>query len=293
MKTDSNKVNKYCLLVVLQTIVYGFGDPISKIVYTNIPVYSAMSIRYVIALAVLFIFFGKRIVQGLKAVSPKVWIIPSLCISGSYILGNLGLQLASATSVSFLRSLPIVFTPVLGLIFFRRRYNWRIIPVQAAIVVGLYLLCGKGGLTGFGLGEVFALLAALLMAGGLISSGEAMKKMDAVVLSAAQTIVIGIICAICAPLLGGGWHLKEFTPKFFAITAYLAIVCTVIGYMLQNKALGKISARTVALLQCLNPVMTSFFSFIILKETLSPAGFVGAAIILVCVALATFMEKKE
>ena len=32
-------------LIVLQSVVYGFGDPISKIAFDAVPVYSMMSVR--------------------------------------------------------------------------------------------------------------------------------------------------------------------------------------------------------------------------------------------------------
>ena len=65
------------------------------------------------------------------------------------------------------------------------------------------------------------------------------------------------------------------------------------GYLLQNAALGFISSRTVALLQCAGPVMTALFSRIILGETLSLTGMLGAAILLACVVAETLMKEKE
>ena len=43
------------MLIVLQSLVYGFGDPISKIAFEIVPVYSMMTVRYTIA----FLFCGQ------------------------------------------------------------------------------------------------------------------------------------------------------------------------------------------------------------------------------------------
>ena len=49
-------------------------------------------------------------------------------------------------------------------------------------------------------------------------------------------------------------------------------------------ALRRISAKSVALVQCVCPVMTAVFSYIILAERLSIVGIFGAALILLCVS---------
>lgn len=66
------------LFIVLQSLIYGFGDPISKFAFAVIPVYSALVIRYGIAVAVLILLFGKRIVRELRSSRFKPLIVPSI-----------------------------------------------------------------------------------------------------------------------------------------------------------------------------------------------------------------------
>ena len=132
--------------IFLQSGLYGFGDPISKAAYEVLPVYSLLTARYVIALVFLLLLFGKRIVKGLKACSPRDWLLPSLCMGGAYVSNNIALGLTAATSVAFLRSLSTVMTPLLALVFYRRRMGRKHLPFLLLVVVGLYLLCGLGGL---------------------------------------------------------------------------------------------------------------------------------------------------
>lgn len=290
-KTDIKPFKWFlCLLVLLQGLLYGFGDPISKAAYDTVPVYSLLSIRYTMALLVLLLFGWRRIVDGLKRCSPLDWLLPSLCMGGAYLVGNIALGLTAATSVAFLRSLSTVMTPLLALAVYRRKFGWRHVPIQLLVVVGLYLLCG--GLSGFGAGEMFSLLTALLLAGSLVFGEKALDRVDPLTLSAVQTAVSALMATVCAPLFDGGWHLEVITPKIWLIIAYLAVCCTIRGYLLQNAALTAIPARTVALLQCFCPVMTACFSRIILGERLSAAGMAGAAIILACVAAETVLEDE-
>ena len=279
-----------CFLILLQSLLYGFGDPISKFAFDVMPVYSLLVLRYSMALVVLLLLFGKRIWKGLKQCSVKDWILPTLCMSGAYVVNNIALDLTAATSVAFLRSLATVMTPLLALVVYRRTYRWQHIPIQCLVVVGLYLLCGLGGLSGFGLGEVLSLLSALLLAGSLVFGEHALERVDPITLSTLQVAASVLMAAICAPIFNGGLHLELTTPTIWAIITYMAIGCTLAGYLLQNAALTTLSSRTAALLQCACPVLTAVFSRFVLDERLSVAGVIGAVIILICVVAETLME---
>ena len=282
-----------CFLILLQSLLYGFGDPISKFAFDVMPVYSLLVLRYSMALVVLLLLFGKRIWKGLKQCSVKDWILPTLCMAGAYVVNNIALDLTAATSVAFLRSLATVMTPLLALAAYRRTYRWQHIPIQCLVVVGLYLLCGLGGLSGFGLGEVLSLLSALLLAGSLVFGEHALERVDPITLSTLQVAASVLMAAICAPIFNGGLHLDLTTPTIWAIITYMAIGCTLAGYLLQNAALTTLSSRTAALLQCACPVLTAVFSRFVLGERLSVAGVIGAVIILICVVAETLLENES
>ena len=175
-------------------------------------------------------------------------------------------------------------------------YALDIVQLRIAIslvLVGLYLLCGLGGLSGFGLGEVFSLLSALLLAGALIFGEHALDRVDPVTLTTLQTAASALMALLCALAFDQGIHLGAATPSVWMSILYLALFCTVAGYLLQNAALGVLSSRTVALLQCFCPVMTAMFSRLLLGEQLSTPGILGAVIILLCVAAETMMKDDK
>ena len=279
--------------IFLQSVLYGFGDPISKAAYEVLPVFSLLTVRYAIAFLFLFLIFHKRILKGIKAASPKDWLLPSLCIGGSYVLSNIAMEMTAATSVAFLRSLSTVMTPILALVVYKKKFGLKHLPIQILVVVGLYLLCSLGGLSHFGLGEVLTLLSALLLAGSLIFGESALDRVDPVTLTSLQALMSFVLALVCALAFDHGLQLSQATPTVWGIIFYMAILCTVAGYLLQNAALGHISSRTVALLQCICPVLTAFFSRILLDERLSLLGMVGAVIILLCVAAETLMKDDE
>ena len=277
-------------LIVLQSLVYGFGDPISKLAFEVTPVYTMMTVRYLIAFAVSFLVFHKRISRSVRTVPVKAWLIPGVCISLHYILNNVALALTDATSVAFLRSLSIVITPAFAFLVYRTNYKWQHIVLQILVLPGMYLLCVRGGLSGIGTGEAVALVAAFMSAGALVFSKRYLDMVDPVSMTALMAGCSAAIALIGSLLFEDGIQLKTTTPQAWAIIMYLAIACTFLGYLMQNLALTRISDRSVALIQSLCPVMTAVFSFFLLGETLSTAGMAGAGIIVVSVALASIIN---
>lgn len=277
--------------VLLQSILYGFGDPISKIAYEEMPVYSLLTVRYLIAFVFLSLIGGRTLVTELKKTEIMVWFPSSLCIAGCYIVGNVALSFAAATAVAFLRSLSTVMTPVLATLLYRKHYDRKQIPIQLLVVIGLYLLCGYGGLSGFGLGEILSLLAAFFMSCALLFGQQAMNQLHPLTLTITQAGISAVFAAFCAVFTEGGIMCSGISPQVWMIILYLALACTAAGYLLQNAALKELPAKTVALLQCSCPVMTAVFSFFILREQLSAAGLIGSFLILCCILRSSLLSR--
>ena len=281
------------LCILLQSLIYGFGDPISKYAFEIIPVYSALVIRYSIAIGVLFLFAGKRIVRDLKASKIKPIILPSISIGIAYVVGNVAISLTEATTVAFLRSLSIIFTPLLAFACYGVSCSWKQIPILLLMLTGLYYLCGvaDNGIAGIGAGEILALISAITLAGALVFGKNALESTTALGLTAVQTITTGIITLVAAFIIEGKVDCSTADGVSLAILAYIGIACTVGGYLLQNAALGEITARTIALLQCSCPVMTAFFSYILIGEQMTLNGIIGCVIILVCLILQNLVKE--
>ena len=278
-------------LIILQSIIYGFGDPISKIAFEVTPVYTMMTVRYSIAFIICFLLFRKRLVKTLRTVPVRAWLIPGMCMGLSYLLNNVALALSDATSVAFLRSLSVVFTPAFAFVLYRTRYKWQQILIQILILPGMYLLCVRGGLTGFGPGELVALAAAATMAGALVISKNYLEIVDPASMTALQAACSAFLAFGGSLFIEGGLQLETTTGEAWVIILYLAVLCTFLGYLLQNLALTKIDGRTVSLLQSLCPVMTAVFAFMILGERLSAAGVAGALIIAGCVSAGAIVSE--
>ena len=290
---ESAKKYKYMGFILLQSVIYGFGNPLTKIAFESITPFWSLAIRFTTAFLVFMLFFGKRIIESLKSVEPKVYLPASICMAAAYITCNLALNWTSATNVGFLMSLPVIFAPVLALFLYKVKYRLIHIPIQIVVVIGLYLLCFDGEKLVFGKGEVTALITALSIAGALVFGEESLKQLDAVAVSAAQAGITALISLPCALIFESIEVLSRVTLPAWLVVLYLAIFCTNIAYMLQNTALKHISAAAVSMLQCTQPILTAIISYFLLREKLSTLGVIGAVIIIICIIAENLITAKE
>lgn len=282
------------LLILLQSALYGFGDPVSKAAFDTVPLFTMLTLRYSIALIVMLLIWGKRIIKGIKECNWRDWIIPVLCIGGAYVSNNVALLLTEATTVAFIRSLPTLIAPILAFVFYRRFCGKKLIGVQLLVVAGLYMLCcGSNGIGNiFGWGEFFALLSAILLAGALVAGEHSVKTVDPIVLTALQTAA-SVIMAVVGRAFSTETMPSVMPLKVWGIILYLAILCTLAGYLLQNLALKSIQSQTIAVVQASCPVLTAVFSFFVLGEKLNVMGVIGAAVIVICLIAAVYLDKPE
>ncbi|MGM9662729.1 MAG: DMT family transporter [Oscillospiraceae bacterium] len=287
------KKTKYVLFILLQSLLYGVGNPVTKLAYeAGITPFWLLAGRFAVTSLVFLCLFGGRIRRQLKGVAPGLWIPAALCCAGAYISCNLALDMTGATTVGFLFSLPVLFTPILSALV-TRRYDLRRLPVQLVLTAGLFLLCcGDSGLS-FGPGEALGLFDALCVAGVLVFGERALARIDAAVLSSLQAFVTLGLSLLGALLLDDVSVLPGVGGEAWCVVLYLALGCTVLAYLLQNYAVAHLSAAEVSMLQCTQPILTALVSFLLLGETLSRPAFAGAAVILLCLLLDGWRQRRR
>lgn len=280
-KTHSGKA-LYISFILIQSLVYGIGNPLTKVAYHSITPLWLLAARFSLAFLLFALFFGRRLFAQLRKVSWTLWLPSALCCAGAYISCNLALDLTAATNVGFIMSLPVLFAPLLFSLVFRRSYAWRHLPVQLVTIVGLFLLCCNTGSFSFGPGEALALLDALCLAGVLVFGEKAIAQMDVLSVTGVQIGVTMILSLAGALLFDHTSVLAAAKPEAWLVVLYLAGVCTIAAYLLQNKAVAHLSASTVSMLQCTQPILTALVAYFLLGETLNGLGLLGAGLILIC-----------
>lgn len=287
------KASFYGGLVLLQCLIWGIGNPITKISVETIPPFYCMGIRFTLAFALFMLVFGKKIIPQLKKEYFSHCLVIGLFTAASFIFSTFALHLTDATIVGFLLAFSVVFTPVLSFFILKQKISGKLALIILLVVVGLYFLCANGGSFTFGIGELMALLSALAGAGMLIYSSRHVSDIGPLALSASQSAVTAAVSFFFAVIFEDVRDVSQAAPEGWAAVVYLAVGCTCVAYILQNIALRKVSATFVSLAFCTEPVFTAIASFFILGERLSPFGLAGAFLIAVGIAMASLLPASE
>ena len=170
---------------------------------------------------------------------------------------------------------------LLSPLIFREKLTGRKLLCAAAALAGMFLVSGvtEGGLAGGQLrGVVMGLGAACFYASVVILNKklagiDAYQKTMIQLFSAAAVMVPYLLVTADRSLLqldGRGWILLLIVGFFH----------TGFAYAMYFGSMEDVPAQTVAVFSYIDPVSALFFSWLFLHETLSPAGAVGAVLIL-------------
>lgn len=279
---------RYEGMILLQNLVYATIDPLIKVAYRTVPVYTFMTGRYIVTFLFFFLVFHKQVLPELKKAPVWPYLVPSFCTAASFITFNVALDISAATTTAFLRSLSVTFVPLLLLIFCHERFSWKDAVVQGGTLVGLYLLCvGQGWESSLG-GDILALSAALFAATAVITTPWALRHVSVPTLSFMNG-ACSLLLSAGAGIVSGVFRETDWTlalqPQNIVIVLLASLVASCGGYLLQNTAMTHISPKTTSILQCCYPVITSIVAFFLLQETLSLKGLIGAGVLTACMLL--------
>jgi drug/metabolite transporter (DMT)-like permease len=204
---------------------------------------------------------------------------------GFPMLFTFGVHLTSANHASMILAALPIFTGAIAMGWDRRR------PSRIWIVGSLIALAGEavliGGRAGAGAGTASIGGDALVLASncfaslGYVAGG---RLQQAGYPSTGTTFwgaaAMALVLAPVMPLL---WVRGEFAvasvPAWSAI-AYLAIVVTILGYVLWYWALGRGGIARVGLIQFLQPVSGVVLAALLLGEPVTPAFLLASALVL-------------
>lgn len=116
------------ICVVVQTVIFGFGNVITKFAYESVTPLWCMILRFGLALAVFALIFGLRMVRELRGAKLDDWAPAAACLAVGYIACNLALDVTTATNVGLLAVLPVVFAPFIAQVVRHVRYPRAMIP---------------------------------------------------------------------------------------------------------------------------------------------------------------------
>lgn len=156
-----------------------------------------------------------------------------------------------------------------------REFAW-----TALAIVGVVLL-GEGGDHIDALGVVFVLIAAVGWAGYILLSAETGRRSDGID-GLALAITAGAVVAAPVGIVDGGAALLR--PSILLAAVGVALMSSVINFVLELAALRQVSPRAFGVLMSLSPVVAVIAGFVVLGQRLTLLQIVAVACVIVASA---------
>lgn len=222
--------------------------------------------------------------------------IPMLAFFGVFgiFLFYVAYQYAVKTGGAALASVLLYTAPawvvVCSFFFFRERLSAYKILAVVLVVAGVYLISRSGGTR---VGQSVASLGVLALLSGLTAGlcyslyytvGKYFSKRYSSANLFLYVLPVGILCML--PLV-------DFVPKNMTAWAALIVLATVSTYLANfcyYQGLKYLEAGRASIVATLEPVVATAAAFVILGESLSVLGYLGAAVIITAVII-TIVSK--
>lgn len=259
--------------------VWGISFVWMKDILDQQDVFSFLFCRFILA-SLIMLLIRPAIFTKLSLKLVYRGSLAGFALGSGYIFQTLGLERTTPAITGFVTGLYVVFTPLLGLIFFRdhiTRLAWFYI-VLATVGLGVLSISGWS----IGVGELFVLVSAILFAIHIILLSRWSKNFDTYLLTFVQLLTCAVVAGVPAAIAG-------FTPppdtQTWSVVVFTAVFATFLAFIIQTWSQARISAVKVAVILTTEVVFAALFSVLLGFEPLTMRIIIGGSMILVAMIM--------
>lgn len=281
-------------LVLVAATGFSFKAILIKILYADFPVdpETLLALRMLFSLP-FFLLMAALSRDSSRPLAPSdVLMLVAMGFVGYYLssyLDFLGLQYISAGLERLILFLQPTMVVLLSAVLFKtaiRRHHAISLALSysgiALVFASNLKLARDPHAVLLGGGLVF--LSAFTYAIYMIGSGRVIPRTGSARFSGyASTVACGF--AIGQFFLGHGIDTLAQPAKVYWLCIAMALLSTVMPIWLMAEGIKRIGANQTAMIGAIGPVLTIFFGWLILSETITPVQIVGAALVLAGVLL--------
>lgn len=264
-------------------LVWGTTFTVVKDVSNSIDPFLLSGLRNLIATSVLcaYIIITKKGKILLDKNSLRSGLVLGILLGTIYISQTIGISFTSANHSAFITCSAVIMVPVILFLFGWEKFNKKQIISISMVAIGLVLLTLKSGLSGFNLGDLITLAAAVVCAVHIVFSGLYVRKYNFLSLIFYQFLFAGLVSFLG---LFSKQAIFNFPPIFFENEAiynvlYLGLLGTLFCYFVTVWGQKHVSTTYIALIFSLEPLFASVTNYLVLNEVFTTKEFIGAVII--------------
>lgn len=271
------------------TVIWGGGFVASDMALETLSPFQIMLIRFLIA-AVLMTLLGAKQIRTISREEVRCGFWLGAALFGGFALQIIALQYTTPSKNAFLTATNVVFVPFIALVIYRKKIEVRSLIGTGMALVGAGVLSLKNDFS-IGLGDGLTLLCAVCFALQIFLTGEYVGRIRPAVLNFLQMTTACVLSA-AGLLLSGDFTFAPSARSFLAVL-YLGVVSTTITYLLQTVSQKYVDETKSAIILSMEAVFGTFFSVVLLHESVTIRMIAGSALILAAVLVSEISFKKQ
>jgi drug/metabolite transporter (DMT)-like permease len=272
-------------------LLWGFTAILGKLISLPAPAL----VIWRMTLVTLLLTLLPKVWRSIAVLTPTLFFIYAgigIIVALHWLTFYAAIKLSNASVAASCLALGSIFAAILEPFVTGRKHELRELLLGIMVIPGVILLVG-GVPIGMHPGILIGILSAFLTAVFATLNKHYVHKADPESVTFIEMSVGGIVLTLASVLYFGAnntliWpNLRDFSLLFM-----LALVCTLLPFILSLHALRHISAFTTQLALNMEPVYAIIFAALWLKEyqELTPQFYIGVAIILIAVFVQPLLQ---
>jgi len=286
-------------MLVLLCVIWGMTFPATRSALAVTDPLQFLALRFGLAIILTTPFMVIRWLRISKhEASSRERIIPTfrrgvwigIFLFLGFVLQTVGMRYTTASRAGFFTGLLVVMTPPLALLLRTSRMPgiaWLGIPVA---VGGVYLMTDPGA-GGLNVGDWLTIACALVFALQMIAlEVVARTGRDTWTLTYAQMLTVGMGALVWCLIEGNGFRIT--TTGWLAVL-YTGIFGGIIATWMQTRFQPMVPAGHAAIVFTAEPIFAALFAWVLLNESWSLRGLMGAALILAAMVISSLSAVRK
>lgn len=277
------------LLMAAVIIARSTSFVISKISMDSIQPFNILAVRFLLAFVILLLLFVKQLRRCTWRVLRNGVILGA---TYTVVMGfeMLGIRETETALASLIENSAFILVPFFEIILLHVFPKKRVVLGMAVAFIGLLALNFAPGAQ-FNIGCVYLLIAMVFYAAAIYETAVFAKEGEPLLVGIIQLGTMGILSLVIS-LIFEDFRMPD-TGAEWGMILLLAVVCSVFGFTLQPVAQRNLDADRAGMFSALNPLAALLWGFIVLGEGMTPAKWIGSALILIGLLLPSVHFRKD
>lgn len=279
----ANKERLGTIGIFLTALIWGYSFVAVKVVVREIEPFYLVGIRNFAGGIFLSLVFFKR----MKNISKKdiILSIPvGIALFLGFFLQTMSSKFITASKVAFFTGSYVIFIPFFSWIVYKKSPHISAFIAAVITVLGLYLLSSFDWFSGIEIGDLFALICAVVFAVHLMLIDKMLEYVDGVIMAALQLIIAGIVSLSVGVVTSTPFNFNVSSEAIYSLI-YLAIGATGIAYLLQTVSQKYVNPSKAGIILSLESFLGALGGVIFMKDPVTINFVIGGA----CMIAAVFI----